>query len=219
MPGAALTGKSRLARLLLALLVGVAFSERTHSARAQENNPSGSAWQPLQQSIETCRKTGKLLIVVTTSQDEPASKTFAATFKMVVDQASSELDMVFSEMPVETFADTLKTMRVTTHPTVILYRPGPRSMESVACRSNIQSVRQAILWLDSIGALKTKTAAASEPAGNREQTQAGSPPIPKRTLPEPGSPTSPRDPEVEKSNWQGGSGSDQNAYPSEQGYR
>ena len=210
---------ARPARLLLALLVGLALGGRTESARAQENVPLRSNWQPLQQSLQTCRQTGKLLVVVTSSGEEPASKSFAATFKMVVDQASSELDMMFSEMPTEEFADALKKMRVTTHPTLILYRPGPRNVQLVASHSGFRTVREAVLWLDSIGALKTKTATASAPASDPAQTQFGSPPLPERILPEARSAATQRDQEVEKTSWQGAYGSDQNTYPSEQGNR
>ena len=143
------------ARLLLALLAGVTFGGRTDSARAQEDVPSGSVWQPLQQSIQICKQTGKLLVVVTSSGKEPASKAFAATFKMVVDQASSELDMMFSEMPTEQFADALKEMRVTTHPTVIV-SPGAPQPPARGQSSGFQTVRQAVLWLDSIGARRRK---------------------------------------------------------------
>ena len=183
-----------------------------------ENVPLRSNWQPLQQSLQTCRQTGKLLVIVTSSGEKPASKSFAATFKMVVDQASSELDMMFSEMPTEEFADALKKMRVTTHPTLILYRPGPRDVQLVASHSGFQTVREAVLWLDSTGA-KTKTATASAPASDPAQTQFGSPPLPERISPEARSAATQRDQEVKKTNWQGAYGSDQNPYPSEQGNR
>jgi len=202
---------------VLALLVGLAHGGRIESARAQDNVPLRSKWQPLQQSLQICKQTGKLLVVVTSSGQEPASKSFATTFKMVVDQASSELDMMFSEMPTEEFADALKRMKVTTHPTLILYRPGPLNVQIVASHSGFKTVREAVLWLDTIGALKTKTAAAPAPAPDPALTQLGLPQLPERISPEARSAATQRDQEVEKTGWQGAYGSDQNTYPSEQG--
>ena len=142
---------TRRGRFLVALLVLFALSGRNELARAQENAQSASPWQPLEQSMQICRQTGRLLVVVTSSKKEPASKAFVTSFKMVVNEAAGDLDLMFSEMPAEQFAFALKQMRVTSHPTVILYRPGPRDVQFLASRSDLKSVRETVLWLDSIG--------------------------------------------------------------------
>ena len=161
---------------------------------------------------QACRRTGKLLVVVTSSTADSNSTAFVATLKGVVSGASSELAPLFTEMPAERYDAELKRIGVKTHPTLILYRPGPRTIELLGSRSGFQTVRQALAWLDSNGVLKTKTAASLS-----AQTQAPTPPLPGRSEPKPES--AQHDPELQKTGGQSPSGSEQHPYPTEQGYR
>ena len=72
--------------------------------------------------------------------------------------AAPEMAPVFTEMPLERYRAELKHIGVTTHPTLIIYRAGPRSIEMVGSQSGFQSVREAFGWLDSIGVLRSKSA-------------------------------------------------------------
>ena len=114
----------------------------------------------------------------------------------------------------------LKRIGVTTHPTLIIYRLGPRSTEMVGSQSGFQSVREAFGWLDSIGVLRSKNASKIQVAQPRTDSLRA--PLPKRTMPSTELTRRDRDPELELTGGQpphqsGQLPSGQAPYPSEQG--
>ena len=205
---------------LLGVLFGFLSSGLSGFGQTPGEASSENAWLPLDQAMPACKQTGKLLIVVTSSRAEPNSTRFVATLKEVVSFASSELAPLFTEMPVEQFEADLKWMGVTTHPTLILYRPGPRGIELVGSRSGLQTVRQAVAWLDSIGALRIRKPAAAEPA--QAQSKTPLPPLPGRSTPAVETAQRDHDPQLQRTGGQpphfnGQMPSGQVPYTSEQG--
>ena len=206
--------------LLLGVLFGFLSSGLSGFGQTPGEASAENAWLPLDQAMPACKQTGKLLIVVTSSRAEPNSTRFVATLKEVVSFASSELAPLFTEMPVERFEADLKRLGVTTHPTLILYRHGPRGIELVGSRSGLQTVRQAVAWLDSIGALRIRKPAAAEPAQAQGETPL--PPLPERSTPAVETAQRDHDPQLQRTGGQpphfnGQMPSGQVPYTSEQG--
>jgi hypothetical protein len=217
---------NRFARRSLVLSgVIIGLSLLASDGRSQSGDPDAAkaadtAWLPLDQALQVSRQTGRIVVVVTSSRAEHLSTAFVAIFKEVVSVAATDMAPVFAEMPLERYRAELKRIGVTTHPTLIIYRPGPRSIELVGSQSGFQSVREAFGWLDSIGALRSKNASKIQVA--QPQTDSLAPPLPKRTMPSTELNRRDRDPELKLTGGQpphqsGQLPSGQAPYPSEQG--
>ncbi|WP_165221462.1 hypothetical protein [Aquisphaera insulae] len=206
---------------LLALVIGLAPG----ASFAQNSSRPETVWLPLDDSIRACKESGKLLVVITSSGKQPASRFFASNFKRVVDEASSELDVMFSEMPAESFGESLQRMRVNDHPTVIIYQPTPKGTKLISSRSGFQSVGEAVVWLDAQGALRSKVAATG---GKASRSTASSSRAPQQVARRdrsvrPAENTEPiavpHDDSLERTGGDGAVASDQRPYPTEQGER
>jgi hypothetical protein len=124
--------------------------------------PAG-LWTPLMQAIQATGTQGVPSIVVITSRSTPASQAFRSSLARAPEAMAIARSARFAEMPAEIYAAQVKTLGITTFPTVMVYRRSKTGVEVVAQRNDLSDIQQVFAWLGSLG-LGAKAPAAS-PAG------------------------------------------------------
>jgi len=198
--------------MLLGVLLGLGSA--AGPCLGQDSRVAGDGiWLPLKQAIQAGKQSGRLVLVITSSRGVPESTRLTANLKDVVAQAESELNLLFAEMPAETYSAELKRMGVSVHPTLILYRVGSKGIQLVHSRGDVRSVRQAAEWLDAMGVLRSRT--AEVPPRTRHGAELAT--SPEHVAQE--ASRAPIDPQVDRTAGEYPYGSQQTPYPSEQTYR